>query len=245
MKDETRQAAITHAIAAYPDESCGLVVVVKGEEKYYACRNTAVTKSDHFVMSAEDYAQAEDDGEITAVVHSHPDAPSRPSQADRVACEASGLPWYILSIGQEPDQAPHFQSESAIEPTGYKAPLVGREFHHGVLDCFALIRDYYREELGIELEDYERTDDWWNRGENLYMKNLDAAGFYEVDPKDIRKGDMVIMQIRAPEPNHAGVYIGDGLFLHHLYGRLSSRDVYGGYWKQVTRIVVRHKDAPA
>jgi hypothetical protein len=29
------------------------------------------------------------------------------------------------------------------------------------------------------------------------------------------------------------------LILHHLHGRLSSRDVYGGYWREVTRDVIR------
>lgn len=243
MKPETQEAAITHAIAAYPNESCGLVVVVKGREKYYSCRNIAQTPADHFVLSPEDWVVAEDAGEITAIVHSHPNASSQPSEADRVGCESSGIEWHILSIGQEDGAAPHFQSMHSIKPVGYEAPLVGREFHHGVLDCFTLIRDYYKRELGITLHDYERTDGWWDRGENLYMKNLEAEGFYRIDPKDIRKGDMIVMQIRAPEPNHAGVYLGDGLFLHHLYGRLSSRDVYGGYWSEVTRIVVRHKDA--
>ena len=30
--------------------------------------------------------------------------------------------------------------------------------------------------------------------------------------------------------------------LHHLYGRLSERVVYGGYWQDVTCAIVRHKD---
>lgn len=241
MQTETRDSAVNHAVAAFPQESCGLVVIVKGRERYIACRNLAQSKSDHFILSPEDYADAEDQGEIVAIVHSHPNESSRPSEADLVGCESSGLPWYILSIGHEDGAAPHLQSEHAIAPTGYKAPLVGRQFHHGVLDCYALIRDYYQEERGITLKDYERTDAWWERGENLYVKNFQDCGFEQVDINDIQIGDVIIMQVRAPEPNHAGVYIGDGLFLHHLYGRLSSRDVYGGYWREVTRCVVRYK----
>ncbi|WEU67280.1 C40 family peptidase [Xanthomonas phage JGB6] len=132
---------------------------------------------------------------------------------------------------------------AAIEPSGYVAPLVGREFHHGILDCYTLVRDYYQQEMNITLKDYERADGWWERGENLYMKNLEDCGFYQVSEREIKVGDMILMQIRSNEPNHAGVYLGDGLFLHHLYGRLSSRDVYGGYWRDATRFVVRHKDA--
>ena len=34
------------------------------------------------------------------------------------------------------------------------------------------------------------------------------------------------------------VYLGDGMILHHLYGRLSSRDVWGGYYQHVTTHVL-------
>ncbi|RBL82975.1 phage tail protein, partial [Streptomyces cavourensis] len=66
-------------------------------------------------------------------------------------------------------------------------------------------------------------------------------------------GDVVIMQVRSDRANHAGVFIGaeplaeaPGLFplpdamLHHLYGRDSERVVYGGFWREATRVVLRH-----
>jgi len=55
------------------------------------------------------------------------------------------------------------------------------------------------------------------------------------------------MQIRSKNgvPNHAGIYLGDGLMLHHMYGRLSRKDTYGGYWREMTRGVARHAQARA
>jgi len=242
METKTRQDAIDHAIRDYPNESCGLILVSKGKERYVPCRNLARSKSDHFVLDPEDYAAAEDAGTITGIVHSHPDVAATPSEGDRVGCEASGLPWYIFAVHKDiMDDSIALAGEAAFEPSGYEAPLVGRQFSHGVLDCYALVKDYYKRELGIELMQVERTDDWWNRGEDLYMKHYEEAGFVPVTG-ELKKGDMIIMQIRAPEPNHAGVYLGDGQFLHHLYNRLSSRDIYGGYWQEQTRLVVRHKE---
>ena len=65
----------------------------------------------------------------------------------------------------------------------------------------------------------------------------------------------ILMAVRASVANHAGVYLGtSGLaeapdlhpvpnaMLQHLYGRLSDRVVYGGYWQECTRAIVRHKD---
>jgi cell wall-associated NlpC family hydrolase len=189
--------------------------------------------TDQFVIHPEDYAAADDQGQIVGVVHSHPGLPPNPSQADKVACEASGLPWFIVGIPSE--------DWAQLEPCGYIAPLVGREWSHGVLDCYALLRDWYQAERGIELPNYERFDDWWKRGENLYLKNFAGAGFQALESDDPQPGDCFLMQVASPVPNHAAVYLGDGLILHHLQGRLSSRDVYGGYWQKVTTHVLRYQ----
>jgi proteasome lid subunit RPN8/RPN11 len=246
MNPATLDAFRAHAVADYPREACGLVVVAKGRERYRPCRNLATTPSEHFVLAAEDYAAAEEAGEIVAVMHSHPDAPARASEGDRVACEASGLPWWIVSIAPDADGAPKAGELSCIEPSGYEAPLVGRPFHHGVLDCWTLCRDWYAREWRLVLPDPVRHDNWWDDGRSdLYTDNLAAAGFTPVDAKDISRGDLILMQIRSRNlvPNHAGIYLGDGLMLHHMYGRLSSRDVYGGYWVENTRLVARHAQA--
>jgi cell wall-associated NlpC family hydrolase len=120
---------------------------------------------------------------------------------------------------------------------------VGRRFHHGTLDCFTLIRDYYATEHGIEIPNFAREDNWWNNGQNLYRDNFQRAGFRELtDAEDVQVGDVFLMTIRSPVENHAAVYIGDGMILHHFWGRLSSRDPYLGYWRENTTVALRHKD---
>lgn len=228
-----REDAIKHAEADYPREACGLVVVFKGRERYMPCRNLA--GADQFRMCPEDYAAAEDKGEVVRVFHSHPDAFAEPSEVDRVQCEATGLPWSIVAVRDA--QA---QEWAEFEPCGYEAPLVGRKFVHGTHDCYGLIRDWYAAQ-GVELPDFERADEWWKHGENLYMDNFAAAGFEPVTD-GVREGDIFLMQVDSTVANHAAVYIGEGLILHHLYGRLSSRDVYGGYWADCTRLRVRRKE---
>lgn len=240
MKPKTLDAIREHALADYPREACGLVVVKKGRERYIPCRNLATTASEHFVLSPEDYARADEQGQIVAVVHSHPDVAARPSEADRVACEASRLPWLIVSIVKGDDGAPVAGEIAEIEPCGYEAPLVGREFSHGVLDCYTLVQDWYRRELGVELPHFDRPDNWWNTGGDLYMQNFAKADCVPAS-KPMKRGDIILMAIRSRVANHAAVYLGNGLMLHHLYGRLSSRDVYGGMWAEKTMLIVRHK----
>lgn len=66
-------------------------------------------------------------------------------------------------------------------PSDYQAPLIGRPFVHGIFECLTLVQDHYRRELDIKLPEYSRDDDWWNRGENLYLEHLPAAGFIRVN----------------------------------------------------------------
>lgn len=245
---EAMQAAQAHALRDYPREACGLVVRTPSGERYIACRNVATTPSEHFILPAEDYAAAEDQGEIAAVLHSHPDASARASDADRVGCETSGVPWGIVSVGRE-----GVHDTQWIAPSGWRAPLVGRQFAFGVLDCYSLIRDCYRypeqllAEVGvaawpfapIDLPDYPREDKHWERGRSLYLELFEDAGFRRIGG-ELQVGDVLIMQVRAKVPNHAGVYLGDGVFLHHLYNRLSTRDVFGGYWQDSLRLAVRY-----
>lgn len=237
MKAETLDAVRAHAVADYPREACGLVAVVKGRERYIPCRNQATTPSEHFILHPEDYANADEQGELVAVVHSHPDVPARPSEADKVACESSGLPWLIVAVSA--DGAGELVE---IEPCGYEAPLVGRTFAHGILDCYTLVQDWYKLELGIILPNFDRPDNWWNEGGDLYMQHFAEAGCARARGP-LQRGDIILMAIRARVANHAAVYLGDGLMLHHLYGRLSSRDVYGGMWAEKTMLIVRHKGA--
>lgn len=231
MNDQTRGLILEHAKREYPREACGLILNVHGDEVYWPCRNLAENRKD-FVMSPEDYAAGEDQGDVLAVVHSHPDTSANPSQADLVSCESTGLPWHIMSIPGE--------SWRTIQPSGYRAPLIGREFSYGILDCFTLIRDWFREERDIHLMDFDRPEEWWNRGGDLYMENFSKAGFEPVND-EIQRGDVILMQIRAPVANHAAVYLGNNLMLHHLINRLSCREVYGGWWQKNTRLVVRYR----
>jgi len=87
MEQKTLQAIQAHAVAEYPRECCGLVVATAAGEQYLPCRNTAETPSEHFRLPAEDYADAEDQGELLAVVHSHPQviSPSRDHRRRRAS----------------------------------------------------------------------------------------------------------------------------------------------------------------
>lgn len=247
MDEQIKSAIAAHALAEYPRECCGLVVKTASGEMYVPCRNLAAAPTDQLALAAEDYATAEDMGEIVALVHSHPGATAQPSDADRTMCERSGIAtWVIVSLGVQADGSIGVDDWCEFKPSGYVVQLVGRQFVHGVHDCYTIVRDWYLAERGVALPDFEREGDWWNDGRsNLYLNHYQDAGFLDVG-RDVtlQVGDVLLMQIRSKNavPNHAGVYLGDGQFLHHMHGRLSARAVWGGMWADSCTTVLRFRE---
>jgi proteasome lid subunit RPN8/RPN11 len=232
LSDSVKVKFAEQAKAELPKEACGLVVVKNGRQVYIPCNNLA-RGTDNFILDPNDYEKADITGEIIAVIHSHPNMSAKPSQADLVACEASGLPWFIMGYPSE--------QWEYIEPSGYIAPLVGRSWSHGVLDCYSIIRDWYLQERNIELLNFERSDEWWKIGENLYLDNFEKAGFRKIAIEDLQEGDVILMCINSTVPNHGALYLGNSQIIHHIQNRLSTRDIYGGYWLKNTYGYLRYE----
>ena len=225
------QDVYEHAESMLPNECCGIAIIYKGKLKYIKCNN--LLQGDTFCIDPQDYVKAEDMGEIVAICHSHINGSSKPSQPDIISCNASNLPWLIVSY---PSKA-----YTVLPPKDYRDPLIGRPFFHGVLDCYSLIRNYYKETLNIELKDYIRAPNWWDSGYDLYEDNFRNEGFIVVTDSSMKEHDVILMQHGSDKVNHGAIYLGDNLILHHSTNRLSSRDVYGGYWRKNTRYIIRHK----
>lgn len=213
---------LNHAISCGEAECCGFAI---DNKTYLPCNNTSSTPTETFEIATEDWIDAEQKGEITAVVHSHPNGLPILSQADQFYQQQTGVDWWLVC-------------DNKIHKFRYIKPLLGREFKHGETDCLTLVRDAYML-TGIDLPDYERQNDWWHKGQNLYLDLLPKNEFEQVN--DVQEGDVILVCLGSTVPNHAAIYVGNQFILHHCPKRLSKRDLYSGFWRNYTHSIWRHK----
>lgn len=230
--EEVHQQIWDHATRAVPVEACGVVLVFKGRQRYMECRNLAAG-NEHFVIDPLDLVHAENLGEVIAYVHSHPTSSPDPSEADLRGIEVSGLPWLIVN--------PATGRYTVTLPSDHVSPLYGRQFAHGIFDCYSFAQDFYKQQCGLILPDFRREDFWWEKGYDLLTSHLKDSGFIEVPRADIRVLDGIIFKIRCNVANHVGVLVGDNTVAHHQAARLSSKDSYGNLLRESTFKVVRHE----
>ena len=221
-------AALAHAEQCAPLESCG---VIAGDE-FIAIDNLAA-ECGHFIMDRRAFCRIDSGQKVTAIVHSHVDYPAIAGETDRASCEATGLPWLIVSwpAGRW----------CVITPEGWTAPLIGREWAWGSHDCYGLIRDGFAAYTGIQLPDYPRDWMFWKESDEIGAKI--AENDFVILPEGSRPQhcDLIGMRFASPVVNHLALFLEPDQILHQLYRRLSVREIYGGIFRERMVFILRHK----
>jgi proteasome lid subunit RPN8/RPN11 len=78
---------------------------------------------------------------VIAIVHSHPDATTQPSELDKAQCDATLLPWHIVSWPEG-----IYVPSSRAENCRCWSAVCAWHF-----DCWGLVMSYFRQTHGIEL----------------------------------------------------------------------------------------------
>lgn len=222
--------ALAHAATCQPAEACGVVA----DGAFVPVRNVA-TGHDQFCLDPRELLLVQRSHNLLeAIVHSHIYLAPVASEADLAGCERSGLPWLIVAW---PTGA-----HAVIEPRGWRAPLVGRQWAWGTQDCFALIRDGLADYAGIHLPDFPRAWDWWHQGADIIAEQFELAGFVRLaEGAAWQHCDVAGMQVHAPVVNHLGLFLAPDILLHQMLGRLSERRIFGGIYRDCTVLHLRHR----
>lgn len=226
---------LDHAKRCLPNEGCGLVTKVGDVLKYIEVENISEAPNRSFLIDPAVYEEYRDT--VAYVVHSHVNRSPKPTNADILCSEKVNIPFVIVSLPSE--------EIACYYPTGARQDLVGRDFIYPMNDCYAIVKDYYKYELGVDIADYDRKKwGWWEDSKNRdYLEtNAKSEGFFKVDVKDLKAGDLIFMQLGADIVNHIAVYLGGNVILHQVLEKKSSKEIYGSYWKKNTMFCMRHKN---
>lgn len=214
-----------HAMEEYPFESVG--GVIRG--RYHKFVNLAKDKGCEFKVAWVDG--------VEALIHSHPDELPHPSRIDMAQQQASGLPWAIVGMcAALPSKLMWFGD---TVPT---RPYLKRLFVSGVTDCWTLVRDWYRQERSIVLDNPPRDWNWRQEQVNLMSSvAIEKTGLVEVKQSELQFGDILMMRLGSQRLNHAGIYTEQGL-LHQPMGRYSVVEPVER-WFCFTKLYLRPKSA--
>jgi len=221
--------AILHAKSIYPEESCGFIT----KDDYLPMINISEDKENNFEIDAKEYMRL--DGKIEAIIHSHANYPHA-SKQDMISQIKSNVPWGIIFLKNGATEHVAFFGDQ-IPPYD----LIGRPFIHGIFDCYAIVRDYYRMK-GITIPIFSRENLWWESQPSMLEDGCKDAGFEFIDKSELKEGDVIFMKIMAKVVNHSAIYLGNNLIVHHIYNKLSRREPFTS-WQQYASGYLRYQYA--
>ena len=205
-------SAQEHALREYSKESCGFVIAGRYEPQ----TNIAADPENTFEIASSAFR-----ADIQAVVHSHP-APRHsrePSTDDmRFQIEQRRPFGIVLTDGVDAANVLWWGDFRLDEP------LEGREFIHGVTDCYAAIRAAFWQLRKIKIPDIPREVSWWSRPDAAFLTDgIAACGFVPIDASEAKPFDCVIFKSsdRRIPPHHTGVLLDEHRLLHHRVGDVS------------------------
>lgn len=215
----------------YPEESCGFILK---DDTIVFCYNLADNPEKAFKINPADYIKYS--GEIKYIFHSHCVDPRKgktldprtPSVKDMKGQKVSGIPWLIFAtegwVVSEPIELPRTPSNDYLN----------RPFIWFINDCYTLVQDYYKFELGIELKPYILHDyTAVRKSDRVFEEFIEDYGFEEsATLDDLQNGDLFIIDNSGFTENHLAIY-HEGSILHQ--GLLSCKEPIENYMYQIKR----------
>jgi proteasome lid subunit RPN8/RPN11 len=231
-------------------ESCGLIVdgqVIRGTNMFALDGGDVASK--RFRMddaTVDELDRAIENGHNVAIYHSHvrPDSHDDFSPEDMVGIyEIGDIPWLLVDIRTPKTAFRYFDPNARLD---YEE----REWRWSCVNCYSLVRDWMRFEMGIELDPFilESENAWKDPSWNKFLDNIEKQGFVKVDAppdiKNVKTGDLILSRIvGAKNPNHIDVVVSasENKILRQLQGGYSAIIPYSMNKRKSTVGVYRHK----
>lgn len=239
LNNNIKEKIRNHALSKPKEEVCGFICFnkISLEKEIFCCNNSNGSRNNAFTINPLDYVRASRSGEILAVYHSHVNDNLNFSLSDKINSNSHEVPFILYNVRQN--------IFNEYFPNDYEFSYIGREFEYGKFDCFSLVKDYYKKELGINIIDNytNRNDNWYEKKSNSFLEGWknDNSDFNIVEKP--KKHDVLFLKYfkTAVFPHHMGIYLGEDMFLHHPRNKYSLIEKYSDTYKRKTFSILRHK----
>lgn len=95
--------------------------------------------------------------------------------------------------------------------------FVGKPFVEGEFDCYKLVISWFGE-LGYIVPDYSYQRFWYREGKNYFIEEYYKLWRKLASEEPVRANDVALFKVLALVPNHVGICLGDGRFIHCAEG---------------------------
>jgi len=239
-----------HALANIYQEICGLIINVDDNLEYFACKNAALKKINNFSIDPIDYLKAEAKGKIVGCFHSHIKDASF-SFRDIINSFAHNITYYLYNLKK--DKFYIFDPEQNQKYFKY----LNLQYENGVQDCHILLKNFYFNELnlnidikntperkGIRYEDLkENKEHMWSldKYQDEYIRN----GFEIFFPKkieDLKVFDVLVLAgFEKGIPTHGALFLENDMILHQRYNFISTLESFRKAHFKYIVYCLRHK----
>ena len=89
---------------------------------------------------------------------------------------------------------------------------LGTKYNEQNFNCYTLLVCWFND-LGYKLDNYQDERYWYNHGKNHFLDNYHKQ-WEKVERDNLKENDIVLMKILSPVPNHCGICVGEGKFIH-------------------------------
>tara|TARA_R110001583_G_scaffold8965_3_gene42326 strand:+ start:1306 stop:2019 length:714 start_codon:yes stop_codon:yes gene_type:complete len=229
---------VKYAKASPGEECCGFVLLNENLEVVVEpCINESSTPKDCFSISPSKFIDYTLTKKILGIYHSHPFSEERPSTHDIKASEESGIPYIIYSLKTK--------KKFLYYPESYQpVPLLQRPYVPGFYECTSLMKDYFKKELELSIVKWNKN--YWlpedDSKANELLSKIFSKELKEINPKKVKKHDVIVFQIKNHARFHVGMYCGKDEFMHQPAPLLSRKEVLDERWQKKIKRVYRHPD---
>lgn len=211
LTDDIKKIIIDHARESDPFECVGIVFKNNNDIQVKKLKNLSKDAKTHIIIEQETMLQAAEGGEILAVYHSHINSDEF-SLEDKSMSEKLNLKIIMCNLEK--------RSFRIYEPNGFVASYTARPWRWGLFTCVDLIKDFYKKELNISINNFENKDILIadadsEDSQNLYLNFFSKNNFKEV--KNFKKHDLTLSNYHWGDPvkilTCCSVYLGNENFL--------------------------------